>query len=62
MQLTDEDIREFSELWQQEFHETLSPGEARQYASSLLELYSLIAQPCPADPAPPDSNPNTPSL
>jgi hypothetical protein len=51
MQLTDEDIREFSDLWRKEFNETLSPGDARRYASSILELYALLAEPV----SPPDS-------
>jgi len=43
MQLEDEDIREFSKLWQEEFNETLSPDEARHHASLLLELYVVLA-------------------
>jgi hypothetical protein len=45
MHLEDKDIREFSELWQMEFHQALSLGEARRDATSLLELYALLAQP-----------------
>ena len=61
MQLTDEDIREFTTLWEQEFHERLSPGEARHAATALLELYDLIAQPVSSsaeasDLPPPDSS------
>jgi hypothetical protein len=43
MQLTDEDIREFQELWQKEFQESLADDEARNHASQLLELYALLA-------------------
>lgn len=45
MQLTDEDIREFAALWEKEFHETLSPADARRYATSILELYALLVEP-----------------
>ena len=45
MQLEEEDIREFTEIWALEFHETLSPGEAQLRASVLLELYALLATP-----------------
>ena len=43
MQLEEEDIREFSELWKLEFRETLSPGDAQARASVLLEFYALLA-------------------
>ena len=45
MQLTDSDIREFQELWQKEFQETLTEDGARYHASQLLELYALLAEP-----------------
>jgi len=44
MQLSDNDIQEFLELWQQEFGESISFAEARHYASHLLELYRIIAE------------------
>lgn len=44
MQLTDEKIREFSEIWQAEFNETLSPEQARAAASQLLTLYTLMTE------------------
>jgi len=44
MQLEDEDIREFIQIWEEEFHETLAPDAARHHASQLLELYALIAK------------------
>jgi hypothetical protein len=43
MQLDENEIREFAEIWALEFHETLSPGEAQLKASALLELYALLA-------------------
>jgi flagellin-specific chaperone FliS len=45
MQLTDEDIREFSEIWQIEFNETLSSEQARTSASQLITLYTLMFEP-----------------
>lgn len=47
MQLTDKDIREFVEAWKEAFEETLTAGEARNYASQLMALYFLLAQPLP---------------
>jgi hypothetical protein len=44
MQLEDNDIREFAEIWLEEFGETLSESEARHHASQLLALYELLAQ------------------
>lgn len=45
MQLEEADIREFADLWREEFGEEISLGEARAHASQLLELYSLLAEP-----------------
>lgn len=42
MQLTDADIREFSDLWEKEFHERLSIDEARRHASLLIDLYAEL--------------------
>ena len=47
MDLTEEDIREFTKLWRLEFGETLSAADARREASLLLELYAVIARPLP---------------
>jgi hypothetical protein len=52
VKLTDEDIREFTELWSREFGETLTPDQARHEASLLLELYWLLVQPLPRAEAP----------
>ncbi|MHB8523783.1 MAG: hypothetical protein ACYDH9_23930 [Limisphaerales bacterium] len=43
MQLGEEDIREFRDIWREEFKETISPEEAHHRASLLLELYALLA-------------------
>ena len=50
MDLEERDIKEFQDIWQQEFGETLSPEQARLEASLLLELYSALARPLPAPP------------
>jgi hypothetical protein len=47
MDLDDQDIQEFIQLWKEEFKETLPPADARQCASQLLELYSVLASPLP---------------
>ncbi len=49
MNLTDEDLQEFSQIWSEEFHETISIAEAREHASALLELYSVLARPTPPE-------------
>ena len=49
MYLEDDELREFSELWEQEFHETLSIDEARAEASRLLELCLLLSRPLPEE-------------
>jgi len=60
MQLGDDDIREFTDLWKQEFGETLTKDEARHHASQLLELYALLARPLErSGPMPPQSDSTT---
>ena len=49
MQLTDDDLREFSAIWQREFNEELTIAAAREHASRLLELYAVLAKPLPPD-------------
>lgn len=44
MQLGDDEIEEFRDLWRQEFGESITPEAARHRAAQLLELYSLLAQ------------------
>ena len=43
MQLSENDIREFRDIWREELNETLSPEEAQREASLLVELYASIA-------------------
>ena len=43
--LTDADIQEFIQIYKEEFEESLSPKEAREMASRLLELYSVLYLP-----------------
>jgi len=44
MKLGDNDIREFSKLWQEEFGEPISLDDARASVSTLIEIYTLLAQ------------------
>jgi hypothetical protein len=43
MQLTDDDFREFIDLWSYECHEAITTEEARLSASMILDLYALLA-------------------
>lgn len=53
MELTDEDIREYQEIWKEEFGETLTAGEAQLIAGQLLRLYEFLAErPPPVEPSP----------
>jgi hypothetical protein len=47
MQFTEADLREFMEIWQEEFQESISMDEARHSAHLLLELYALLVEPLP---------------
>jgi hypothetical protein len=51
MQLTDEEILEFSRIWRAEFGETLDGEQARIQAGLLIELYEQLAD-YPCEPAP----------
>jgi hypothetical protein len=42
MQLTEDDLREFMEIWSEEFKEDLTIADARERASALLDLYALL--------------------
>lgn len=55
VQLTDQDLQEFCEIWKQVFNEDLSLGDARDCASQLLELYAMLAKTLPSERRPPDS-------
>ena len=45
MELTSEDIKEFIEIWREEFKEEIGIPEARHRGSQLLELYTVLARP-----------------
>lgn len=49
MHLDEVSLREFVEIWQEEFGETLSFDEAKHQASRLLELYALLYRPTPEE-------------
>jgi len=49
MHLSDENIAEFTTLWEEEFKETLAPADARARATSFLELYATLARPLPGE-------------
>ncbi len=49
MHLDEASLREFAEIWQEEFGETLSRDEARRQASRILELYALLYRPTPEE-------------
>lgn len=43
MQFSEADLKEFIEIWKEEFHETITKADAQLAASSLMELYTLLA-------------------
>lgn len=45
MQLEEDDIREFAQIWKEEFGEKLSAKEAHYHASRFIELFLLLAKP-----------------
>jgi hypothetical protein len=45
MQFTDEELREYVEMWSEEFHEPISLEEARLSATALMDLFLLLAFP-----------------
>ena len=47
MDITDQDIREFMAVWEEEFSELLTMEEARLQASLLLKLYVHLVEPHP---------------
>lgn len=49
MDLTDQDIREFADIWEKEFGERLTSGQAKIEAQSLLELAWLVVRPLPRE-------------
>jgi hypothetical protein len=43
MQFTDAELREYAEMWKEEFHESISLEEARLSATALLNLFLQLA-------------------
>jgi len=43
MQFTEEELRDYMEIWSDEFHETISLEEARLSATMLMELFAVLA-------------------
>jgi hypothetical protein len=59
--VTDEDIREFIELWRREFGEDITPDAARERATELVDLFWLLARHRPVDAAKVAENSSRPS-
>jgi hypothetical protein len=49
MQLSDEDLREFITLYAQEFGEQLEIAEAREIATRLIDLYTILMRRLPEE-------------
>lgn len=49
MQLTQEDIEEFKQIYQQEFNMTLTDAQALELATAALNLMSAIYRPLPEE-------------
>lgn len=58
MELTDDDILEFQEIWRNEFKETISADDARQRFHELIELYAFFARAARKRPGPDNSASN----
>jgi len=44
MQLSEEDIQSFIEMWEEEFGETLAPEVARSEARRLIDFFLTLAE------------------
>ena len=49
MLLEDSDVQEFKTIYEQEFGEMISDGQARIMASQVLRLYEALARPLPSE-------------
>lgn len=49
MQLNEEDIKEFAQLYKQEFGEELTKKEAAEMAWNIANLYEFLAEPLPSE-------------
>ena len=47
MTLSDPDLQEYMQIWQEEFGESISPEAARHSAAMLMELFALLVEPLP---------------
>lgn len=56
MDITDQDIREFIAIWEEEFSELLTMDEARLQASLLLKLYAHLVEHYSNPPNSPDNH------
>ena len=49
MQLKDEDVREFQEIWKKHFGEEISEGYAQVRANQVMQLFLQLARPLPSE-------------
>jgi hypothetical protein len=49
MELTDQELQEFRDIWKKVFKEEISIGDARHCAFQLIELYARLAKPLPSE-------------
>jgi hypothetical protein len=49
MMLSDDDVNEFKQLYEEEFKEAISEGDAQIMASQLIQLYDALAEPLPGE-------------
>ena len=49
MDLSPEALREFMQIYAEEYGEELSEKEARELASSLIRLYEVLRRPLPSE-------------
>lgn len=49
MMLSDDDVNEFKQLYEEEFNEQITDADARVMASQLIQLYDALAEPLPGE-------------
>lgn len=49
MMLSDQDVKEFKQLYEEEFGETLADADAQIMASQLIRLYDALCEPLPSE-------------
>lgn len=52
MQLSDEEVKEYIELYREDFGEELTPVAAREVITRLIVLFELLCKPLPAESPP----------